>query len=241
MGKKKPPKEEHQLKERFKIESEVFDKKTLLILHGLMKKGLVQTVDYPISTGKEANVFRATTPDGSFIAIKIYKLETKPFFRREEYLEGDPRFKKVRHTDRAITEAFARKEFKNLEICEKAKVHAPKPLYLKHNVLVLSFLGEDGLPYPTMDMVGPRDEKDLKSILDDIRKMYRAGLVHADISEYNIMLGKKPILIDFGQGVVARHPNAARFLERDVRNVLKYFSKFGIGKDLKKTLEWIKG
>ncbi|HID72822.1 TPA: serine protein kinase RIO, partial [Candidatus Micrarchaeota archaeon] len=102
MGKKKPPKEEHQLKERFKIESEVFDKKTLLILHGLMKKGLVQTVDYPISTGKEANVFRATTPDGSFIAIKIYKLETKPFFRREEYLEGDPRFKKVRHTDRAI-------------------------------------------------------------------------------------------------------------------------------------------
>ncbi|MFH1394107.1 MAG: serine protein kinase RIO [Candidatus Micrarchaeota archaeon] len=240
MGKKKPLKEKHQLKERLKIESEVFDRTTLLILHGLMKKGLIETVDYPISTGKEANVFRATTPDGSFVAIKIYKIETKPFLRREDYLEGDPRFRNIRHSDKAITEAFARKEFKNLEICEKAKVHAPKPLYLKHNVLVLGFLGEDGLPYPTMDTVGPRGEADLKSVLDDIRKMYRAGLVHADISEYNLLLGKTPLLIDFGQGVITRHPNAEKFLERDVGNVIKYFSKFGIKRDLGKVLEWIR-
>jgi len=238
---KKPPKDEHQIKERFKIESDVFDKNTLLILYGLIKKGIIQTVDYPISTGKEANVFRGTTPDGSFVAIKIYKIETKPFYRREEYLEGDPRFKKIRHSDKAITEAFARKEFKNLEICEKAGVHAPKPHYMKKNVLIIDFLGEKGLPYPTMDMVGPRSEKDLKHILDDIRNMYRAGLVHADISEYNIMLGKRPFLIDFGQGVIIRHPNAEKFLERDVKNILKYFSKAGFKKDLKKVLEWIKG
>lgn len=237
---KKPSKEEHVLKERMKIESEVFDKNSLLVLASMITKGILHTVDYPVSTGKEANVFRATTPDGSFVAVKIYKIETSPFFRREEYLEGDPRFGKIRHTPRDIAAAFARKEFKNLEICHKAGVHAPRPYYVKDNVLVMEFLGEGGLPYQTMNMCGPRGEKDLESILGDIRGMYRAGLVHADISEYNIMLGDAPYLIDFGQGVVTRHPNSMKFLERDLGNVIKYFSKFGMKRDLDKTLEWIR-
>jgi RIO kinase 1 len=242
MAKKKPAKEDYQLKERYKIESDVFDRRTLLLLSKLLKKGILETVDYPISTGKEANVFRATTPGGAYLAVKIYKIETAHFFRREEYLEGDPRFKKIKHSDKEIVKAFARKEFKNLEICEKIGVHAPKPYYLLENVLVMEFLGEGDLPYPTMDMVGPlHGETDLKSILEDIRKMHRRGLVHADMSEYNIMLGDVPYLIDFGQGVVKGHPNAERFLERDVGIILKYFAKHGFKKDLKKTLEWVRG
>lgn len=70
--------------------------------------------------------------------------------------------------------------------------------------------------------------------------MYRAGLVHADISEYNIMMSDPPTLIDFGQGVILSHPRAMEFLERDVRNILKYFAKFGCKKDFEKTMEWLK-
>lgn len=239
---KKPAKEDYQLKERFKIESEVFDRKTLLILSKLLKKGILQTVDYPISTGKEANVFRATTPERGFVAVKIYKMETAPFFRKEEYLEGDPRFDKIKKGDEDIVRAFARKEFKNLEICRKAKVHAPVPIYILGHVLVMGFLGEGGLPYPTMDMVGPlHGKKDLDSILKDIKKMYKAGLVHADLSEYNVMMGDVPYLIDLGQGVITRHPRAERFLERDVGIILSYFSKKGIKKDLKEALGFIRG
>jgi len=239
---KKPDKDDYQLKERFKIESEVFDRKTLLILSTLFKKGILRNVDYPISTGKEANVFRATTPEGDFVAVKIYKMETAPFFRKEEYLEGDPRFERIKKGDEDIVRAFARKEFKNLEICRKAKVHAPVPIYMLGHVLVMGFLGEEGLPYPTMDMVGPlHGKRDLESIIKDMRRMYRAGLVHADMSEYNIMMGDVPYLIDFGQGVITRHPRAERFLERDVEIILKYFSKKGIKKDLKKALEFIRG
>lgn len=237
---KKPPKEEYQLKERFKIESDVFDRTTLLVLSKLIKKRIVDTVDYPVSTGKEANVFRATTPSGKCVAIKIYKIETAHFFRKSGYLEGDPRFERIKHTDRAIVEAFARKEYKNLQICEKAGVHAPRPLYVDKHVLVMGFLGEENLPYPTMDMVGPRGEADLDSILKDIRKMYKAGLVHADLSEYNLMLCDVPYLIDFGQGVVLEHQNAEKFLERDVKIILKYFERHGIKRDLDKTLKWIK-
>ena len=238
---KKPLKEKHQLKERFKTESEVFDKLTLMILSRLLKKGILASVDYPISTGKEANVFRATTAEGSFVAVKIYKVETAQFFRKEEYLEADPRFGRIKDNEREIVRAFSRKEFKNLEICEKAGVHAPKPHYMLNHVIVMSFLGEDGLPYLTMNMVGPlHGEKDLESILEDIRKMYKAGLVHADLSEYNVMMGDVPYLIDFGQGVITRHPRAEKFLERDVAIILKYFAKRGMKRDLEETLRWIR-
>jgi RIO kinase 1 len=238
---KKPSKDEFQLKERFKIESEVFDRLTLLILSKAIKKGIVETVDYPVSTGKEANVFRATAPSGGNVAVKIYKIETAPFLRKMSYLEGDPRFKKIKTSGRGIVEAFARKEYKNLEICEKAGVHSPKPLYIDNHVLIMTFLGEEGLPYPTMDLVGPlHGEKDLDSILIDIKKMYRAGLVHADMSEYNIMIGPVPYLIDFGQGVILSHPNAERFLERDVAIIMRFFEKHGITRDFEKTMKWIR-
>jgi len=238
---KKPSKDDYQMKERFKTESEVFDRSTLLILSKLLKKGVLEHVDYPISTGKEANVFRGVAASGGYVAIKIYKMETAPFFRKEEYLTGDPRFEGIKHNDRNIVQAFARKEFKNLEICKEAGVHAPKPHFLLGNMLVMTFLGEGELPYPTLNMVGPlHGEKDLDSILDDIRKMHQAGLVHADLSEYNIMMGDVPYLIDFGQGVVLRHPHAEKFLERDVSIVLKYFAKFGFRRELEKTLKWIR-
>jgi len=239
---KKPPKDEYLLKERFKIEAEVFDRDTLLILSKAIKKGIIGTVEYPVSTGKEANVFRASTPDGAYIAIKIYKIETAHFFRKAGYLEADPRFKRIKHSDREIAGAFASKEFKNLEICQGALVHAPRPLYVDRHVLIMSFLGEGGLPYPTMDMVGPlHGEKDLDSILQDIRAMYRSGLVHADLSEYNIMMGDVPYLIDLGQGVILSHPNAQAFLERDVSIILKYFERHGVKRDFQKTMEWIRG
>jgi len=238
---KKPLKEDYQLKERFKTESEVFDRQTLLVLSKLIKKGIIDVVDYPISTGKEANVFRAMTSDETYVAVKIYKKETSHFFRREEYLDGDPRFANIKHNESEIVKAFARKEFKNLEICEKQGIHAPKPYYLIDNVLVMEFLGQGELPYPTMNMVGPiHGETDLKNILNDMKKMYHADLVHADISEYNIMIGELPYLIDFGQGVVRAHPNSEKFLERDVLNIVKYFGRNGVKREINDVLEWIR-
>lgn len=238
---KKPSKDDYLLKERFKIESEVFDRETLMSISKMFQKGILETVDYPISTGKEANVFRATTPSGAFAAVKIYKIETALFLKKSAYLDGDPRFERIKHSDREIVFAFARKEFKNLQICEKAGVHAPKPYYVDRNIMVMEFLGEEGLPYPQMSLLGPRGEEDLDAILADLKKMHKAGLVHADVSEFNILLGKTPYLIDFGQGVVLSHPKANDFLERDVRNIIRYFEKCGFKKDAEKELKKIRG
>ena len=236
---KKPLKEKKQLKERWEIEEFVFDKKTLLTLGRIIKKGIIDSLDYCVSTGKEANVYRATKGEKN-LAVKIYKIETTGFERRHRYLEGDWRFKGIRWDERNITYAFARKEFKNLEIAEKAGVHAPKPYYVENNIVVMSFLGEGGLPYQKLKDAKIIREKDLKVILSDIKKMYMAGFVHGDISEYNILLGDVPYMIDFSEGVVKGHPLFEELLERDVRNILSYYEKNGIKKDFEKTLKWIR-
>ena len=150
------------------------------------------------------------------------------------------RFEKLKHSERDIVKAFAKKEFKNLQLCEQAGIHAPRPVYAEKNVVVMTFLGEAGIPYPTMNTTAPRSENDLESVITDLQKMYRAGLVHADVSEYNMLLADVPYLIDFGQGVVSRHPNAEKFLERDVQNVLHYFAKFGYHRDSGEVMQRIK-
>lgn len=238
---KKPDKYVYQLKERKKIESGVFDKSTLLNISKIMKKGIIDHLDYPVSTGKEAIIFKATVPSGASVAVKIYKIETSPFLKKADYILGDPRFEKIKWSELEVVYAFARKEFRNLEICENAGVNAPKPFFLEGNVLVMGFLGEGELPYPTLVQT-VCEERFLDKIIENVRKMYKAGLVHADLSEYNIMMGTDgtPYLIDFGQGVVLAHPKAEEFLERDVKNVLNFFRKFGFGRDFEEVMKRIR-
>lgn len=240
---KRPPREVKQLKERRRIEEEVFDRPTLLSLSKMIEKGVFDSLDYPIATGKEANVFRATTEKGH-LAVKIYRIETATFKHMRKYMEGDRRFQHIKGGKKNTIFAWAQKEFKNLMICKEAGIHAPRPILFERNILVMEFLGEEGLPYSTMNLVGSENpKKDLESILTDVKKLYKAGLVHADISEFNIMQTKRgPYLIDVGQGVLLNHPMAEEFLLRDVNNILRYFKrKYGIRKDVEKVLMRIKG
>lgn len=79
---KRPQKDDYQLKERFKTESEVFDKFTLLNLSKLIKKEIIATVDYPISTGKEANVFRELPLMVAILQLKSTRLILLPFLEK---------------------------------------------------------------------------------------------------------------------------------------------------------------
>jgi len=238
---KQPKREDKQIKEQWKLESRVFDKQTLLCLSSMMKKGLFKSLDYPVATGKEADVYRASTETG-FLAVKIYRVDTTSFIHIHNYIEGDPRFFGISHNKRDTIFAWARKEFRNLKICMDANVHAPAPIYCDRNILVMEFLGLNGIPYSTLVQTGSEEpENDLKILLEDVRKLYALGLVHADLSEFNIMMDVRgPYMIDIGQAVLLRHPRAEEYLERDVANILRYFGKYGIKKDLQETLKWIR-
>ncbi len=238
--KKRPAKEVKQIKQRSKLEAEVFDERTMKLLSGMIKKGIIDSLDCPVSTGKEANVFRAGREDG-FLAVKIYRIETTTFNKIKKYIIGDPRFRNIKRRYDMICE-WASKEYANLRICERADVNAPKPVFQKKNIVVMEFLGYEGIPFPTLQDYGTENPKeDLESILGDIRKLYKSGLVHGDLSEYNILVTPNgPYMIDVGQAVVLAHPNSGEFLERDVRIILKYFGKRGVEKDFGETMKWIK-
>jgi RIO kinase 1 len=227
-------------KEKKKIESEVFDREVLKTIAYFMNKNIIKTIDFPVSKGKEAYVFRATTPKGEHLAVKIYMIETSSFRNMFEYIHGDKRFRGVKKKKKDLIYAWTRKEFRNLKICEEANVSAPKPIAAKNNILIMEFIGDES-PAPLLKDVGPMDpEKDFNQIVEDIKKMYHHDLIHADVSEYNILVKDKLYLIDFGQGVNKDHPRAEQFLRRDVENIIKYFSKFGINKNLEEIINYIK-
>src|SRR2546430_2558278 len=79
-----------------KTYDEVFDHAALLTIAELITDGVISTLDYPVSTGKEANVFHATGPDGRAKAVKIIRIANATFRNIAVYIDGDPRFMKVK-------------------------------------------------------------------------------------------------------------------------------------------------
>ncbi len=243
---KAPAREKKQMKNKKRIESQVFDIPTLKELSRLIGKRVFDTLDHPIAIGKEAKVFRATKESvngkKTYLAVKIYMIETSSFDKMADYLKGDPRFNRVKKKKFEIIKAWTRKEYTNLKVAYTAKLHVPKPIGYTRNILIMQFFGINGEPYPTLQEYGPIDaEEDFEQLLEDVRGLYKAGLVHGDLSPFNILQTPKGlVIIDMGQAVVLKHPKAQEFLERDVRNIVKYFRKFGITKTDEQVLKYIK-
>jgi len=237
--------------EERKIYAEVLDERTLKILYRLSAKGIIKAMGGVISTGKEANVFYADCiVDGEDFpaAVKIYRIETGEFRKMDEYIFGDKRFDIRRMPRRDLIYVWTEKEFRNLLRAHKTGVRVPRPAVYFKNVIVMEFIGRDELPAPLLsDLVSELEEFDnnklLSDIIENMRILYRrAELVHADLSEYNIMLlDEKPYIIDMGQSVLRDHPNAMAYLKRDVKNILKFFSKFGVRKELEDVVDYISG
>ena len=108
------------------------------------------------------------------------------------------------------------KEFKNLKLAEKGEVRVPSPFEVRNNVLVMEFIGDiEGVPAPRMKDIPPDDpEKVFHTIIEYVSRLYhKAKLVHADLSEYNVLMDKNmPVLIDLAQGVLIDHPHSKKFL-----------------------------
>jgi RIO kinase 1 len=214
-----------------KTQDEVFDISTLHTLEKLISDKVLNILDFPISTGKEGNVFRGITPDNKLVAVKIYRISTSTFKHISNYILGDPRFKSIHRTRRDIIISWTKKEFKNLERLEKIGVRAPKPITKINNVLVMEYIGSQKKPAPLLkDVILKNPEDIFNTIIGYVSKMYQeAELVHSDLSAYNVIIHRnKPYLIDLGQGVLIEHPNAHDFLKRDIHNIVSYFKKYNI-------------
>lgn len=235
MAKKSRPKEE------FKVWGGVFDQFTQRTVYKLITQGHIEGLESPISIGKESNVFSALKKDGTRVMVKIYRLETCDFNRMYDYIKDDPRFLNLKKGKRNIVFTWVQREYRNLLKAREANVSVPTPFTFYNNVLVLEFIGEDGMIAPKLKDSLPKNPKDFfDKIITNIKKLYQAGLVHADLSAFNILnFNEKPVFIDFSQCTTIEGSMANAYLERDIRNVCNFFKKIDLNVDEAKVKEQI--
>ena len=223
---------EHDFSSERATLEEVFDNATRMVIYRFFSEGVLHEVHGVVSAGKEARVYWGKNKEGKDLAVKIYLTSSAEFKRGMfKYIEGDYRFKGVKHDTRSLIFAWAQKEFKNLEQAFIAKVNVPKPLAVRNNVLIMEFVGKDGVSAPSLkEQVPSNPEWVYRRLLSSIKRLYRkADLVHGDLSEYNIMVWKeKPVIFDMSQSVPTSHPMAKLWLERDLANVNRFFSRFDV-------------
>jgi len=223
---------EHDFSSERAALEEVFDQSTLLVIYHFLSKGVIDEIHGVVSAGKEARVYWGKNKEGKELAVKIYLTGSAEFRKGMlKYIEGDQRFKGVKRDTRSLIFAWAQKEYRNLEQAARAKVRVPKPIAVRKNVLVMEFIGKDGVSAPSMKEQQPSDpEKVYNLLLAYLKRLYRkAELVHGDLSEYNIMMWKgRPVIFDVSQAVPTSHPMAELFLRRDLENVSRFFNRLGV-------------
>lgn len=231
----------HEKKEHSTAEH-AMDPRTRLLLYKLVNNGTLESISGSISTGKESVVYHAfggSLRDQSLpteVAIKVFKTTLNEFKTREKYVHGDHRFSKddyKKQNPRKIIKMWAMKEVANLNRMKKFNIPCPIVQLLKKHVLVMSFIGEDRNPAQKL-----KDARlslaDLEDAYDQVllvlKKLYReCGLVHADLSEYNMLWWHDKVwIIDVSQAVDITHPKALEFLHRDCSHVSNFFLKNGV-------------
>ncbi len=209
-------------------DAEVFDRKTLLTIYDMMNAGYIDQVHYPVSTGKEGNIFYATNEDGSGIALKIFRTSTSTFKRVAKYVEGDPRFRGVTGNRWKMIYVWVNKEFKNLMRYSEAGIPVPEPITFSQNCLLMEYIGDEtGPALQLKDVVFEDPTKTYDEVISFIIDGWQeAHLVHGDLSEYNILMQNgQPVMIDMGQAMTSDHYNAKELLKRDIRNINVFFRK----------------
>jgi RIO kinase 1 len=215
--------------------------KTPKRIQPLVDDGLVDEVLRPLMSGKEADVFVVRC--GSKIrCAKIYKEAAKRSFKKAaQYTEG----RKVRNSRRARAmekgSKFGRKQqeetWQNAEVdalyrLASAGVRVPQPYGCFDGVLLMELItDEDGAVAPRLADVAMAEEQALEDhamVMQYVVRMLCAGLVHGDLSEFNVLVDEEgPVIIDLPQAVdAAANNNAHAMLERDVNNMTDYYGLF---------------
>jgi len=212
-----------------KLLDEFFDHSTLLAVHRLIHRGLFDTIDYPISTGKEGGVFRATAADG-LRAVKIYRIGNTTFRNLPPYALEQLRRESSARNFGGLVLAWTRREHTILGRLVEAGVRAPRPYGHYRNVLVMEFIGSADGAAPRLKDTPIEDAAALyEELVREIGGMVRkARLVHGDLSPYNVLYFEdRVVLIDVAQAVPVEHPAARELIQRDLTNFSKYLERLG--------------
>jgi RIO kinase 1 len=215
--------------------------KTPTRLEPLLEDGLIDDVVRQLMSGKEATVYVVRCGDDVRCA-KVYKEANKRSFRQSvDYTEG--RKVKSSRQSRAMEkgskfgrkaqeEAWQSAEVDALYRLAAAGVRVPKPFNFYEGVLLMELVTDaNGNAAPRLNDVELTAEQARiyhRALIQEVLRMLCAGIVHGDLSEFNILLSQDgPVIIDLPQAVDAAGNNQAKgMLERDVDNLASYFGRF---------------
>ncbi len=210
-------------------------------LQPLIAEGLIDEVIRQLMSGKEATVYMVRCGE-EIRCAKVYKdIKQRSFRKNASYQEG--RKTKNSRQARAMEkgsrygrqmqeEAWQSAEVDALYRLAAAGVRVPQPYICHEGVLLMDLVTDaDGNPAPRLNDIELSAEQALEfhaRLLNQVVRMLCAGIIHGDLSEYNILVGSDgPVIIDLPQAVdAAGNSNASAMLERDVANLASYFSRF---------------
>ena len=217
---------------------QVLDPRTRLILFKLLNSTFLGEIDGCLSTGKEANVYYATSgrnDDNLEYAVKIFKTSILVFKDRDRYVSGEYRFRNgyCKANPRKMVKLWAEKEMRNLKRLQVMGLPCPDPYLLKSHVLIMGFIGRNGWCAPRLkdaELTNKQMNDCYLRICVIMKRMYHeCNLVHGDLSEYNILWhDSQPYIIDVSQSVEKAHPSATTFLRKDIANVTLFFRQYGV-------------
>ena len=210
-----------------------------LAINGLVKANVLEAFGKSLGVGKEADVYDALNPSGERIAVKFHRLGRISFrqiIRKRSY--STKRSAGWLYQSRLAAE----REYEALQILFPHRIAVPEPISQNRHVIAMGMIeGAELAEYKKI----PKPGKILGEILRNFRRAYlKAGIIHADLSEYNIILkpDRRILIIDWPQYVTKEHPNAEELLTRDVHNILQYFRrKHKVDANMKETMEYVTG
>lgn len=205
-----------------------------LALLSLTRKGTISALGPQIGEGKESVVYEALGLGA--VALKFHHVGSRSFQSvrlSRDYLPEEG------HCPWIFASRFsAEREYSALRILHPA-VRVPLPIAWNRGVVAMERI--QGVNMHRCSLRDPK--KVMDSIISSVESAYNLGVIHADLSEYNVMMdGGKVVLIDWPQWIEPEHPNAPDILRRDIGNILRYFErKYRIRADIDTALAKVTG
>jgi RIO kinase 2 len=192
-----------------------------LALNAFVKADQIHSIGSSIGVGKESDIYEALSPNGETLAVKFHRLGRTSFrqtSRLRSYAQG-----KAHWIIRS--RLAAEKEYMALEKLYACKVQVPKPIAQNRHAILMGNI--NGVELAELNTL-PQPRKMLLKILAEVKKAYQlAQIIHADLSEYNIIIDTAGSIkiIDWPQYIKIKHPNAEEILKRDLKNLIEYFRR----------------
>ncbi len=209
-----------------------------LALNSLVNSGVLESFGIALGVGKESDVYDAVTPSGRRVVVKAHRMG-RPSFIHAKRVRGYVNTSSLQREWFHASRKSAKREFSVLKLLSAEGVAVPEPISCNRHIVVMDFVEGDEL---VKCKFIPKPYRVLEEIIENVRLAYRCGIIHGDLSEYNVIL--KPdlhiALIDWPQYADLNHPSSQYLLERDIRNVLSFFKrKFNVTLDLTEVLNYV--